>query len=68
VILNSRDSKLYISVSVGSKSLALLRHYVLSLRRRFCNVCRALSRVRRSLINHVRAFIYNLNYYSSLII
>jgi hypothetical protein len=53
VILNIRDSKLYISFSIGSKSLALLRHYVLSLRRRFCNVCGALGRVERLVVNHV---------------
>jgi hypothetical protein len=53
VILNIRDSKLYVSFSIGSKSLALLRHYVLSLRSRFCNVCRALSRVERLVVNYV---------------
>jgi hypothetical protein len=56
VILNIRDSKLYISFSIGSKSLALLRHYVLSLRRRFCNVCIALCRVELPLVNYVRYF------------
>jgi hypothetical protein len=57
VILNIRDSKLYISFSIGSKSLALLRHYVLSLRRRFCNVCGALSRVERLVVNYVKLII-----------
>jgi hypothetical protein len=53
VILNIRDSKLYISFSIGSKSLALLIHYVLSLRRRFYSVRGALSRVERLVVNYV---------------
>jgi hypothetical protein len=53
VILNIRDSKLYISFGIGSESSALLRHYVLSLRRRFCNVRGALGGVGRSVVNHV---------------
>jgi hypothetical protein len=56
VILNIRDSKLYISFSIGSKSLALLRHYVLSLRRRFCNVRGALGGVGHLVVNHVISF------------
>jgi hypothetical protein len=60
VILNIRDSKLYISFSIGSKSSALLRHYVLSLRRRFCNVRGALSRVGRLVVNHVNSLILSL--------
>jgi hypothetical protein len=57
VILNIRDSKQYISFSIGSKSLALLGHYVLSLRRRFCNIRRALSRVERLVVNYVITFL-----------
>jgi hypothetical protein len=59
VILNIRDSKLYISFSIGSKSSALLSYYVLSLRRRFCNVRRALSGVGRLVVNHVIVIISN---------
>jgi hypothetical protein len=62
VILNIRDSKLYISFSIGSESSALLRHYALSLRRRFCNVRGALGGVGRSVVNHVRLYYYNSNY------
>jgi hypothetical protein len=58
VILNIRDSKLYISFSIGSKSLVLLRYYVLLLRRRFCNVCKALSRVEYLVVNYIRVNIY----------
>jgi hypothetical protein len=53
VILNIRDSKLYISFSIGFKSLVLLRHYVLLLYRRFYNICKALSRVERLVVNYV---------------
>jgi hypothetical protein len=60
VILNIRDSKLYISFSIGSKSLALLRHYVLSLRRRFYNVRGALGRVERLVVNYVNSLILSL--------
>jgi hypothetical protein len=69
VILNIRDSKLYISFSIGSESSALLRHYVLSLRRRFCNVRGALGRVGRLVVNHVIILLYLNNttrYYVSI--
>ena len=56
---------MYISFSIGSKSLALLRHYVLLLRRCFYNVCRALSRVGRLLVNYVKYNI-NINMYATL--
>jgi hypothetical protein len=48
-----RDSNLYVSFSIESKSLVLLRYYVLSLRSRFSRETALLSRVRRSVVKHV---------------
>jgi hypothetical protein len=45
----------------------LLRHYVLLLRRRFYNICRALSRVERLVVNYVIAFVYIYNLSISII-
>jgi hypothetical protein len=55
VTLDIRDSKLYISFIVESRGFVVLRHYALLLRWRFSGETRALNRVERLIVNHVRS-------------
>ena len=53
LFLEIRDSKLYVSFSIESLGLELLRYYVLLLRKRFSRESTPLTRVRYLLVNYV---------------